>query len=126
VKKSRSEKIKERQNNRESKLCTPAPNICGSSVWNLLHVSLLAPETLKMLLDFLNKICAPLIQTVAILSDKYHISLPAAIPPYTRAVGYNKLPDLVKSTSYSPWNFHQFPRILHMFPLPTTPFLQAP
>jgi hypothetical protein len=53
--------IKERQANRASKLCTPAPNICGCSKWNLLHVSLLAPETLRLLLGFLKKICAPLI-----------------------------------------------------------------
>ena len=28
------------------------PNICGSSVWNLLHVTLLEPRILKWLLDF--------------------------------------------------------------------------
>jgi hypothetical protein len=72
--------MKERQANRASKLCTPASNICGSSVQNLFHVSLLASEILRLLLCFLKKICAPLIQAVIILSDKYRISLPAAIP----------------------------------------------
>jgi hypothetical protein len=31
------------------KFCTVAPNICGSSVWNLLHVTLLEPRVLKNL-----------------------------------------------------------------------------
>jgi hypothetical protein len=53
--------IKKRQANRASKLCTPAPNICDSSVWNLFHVSLLAPVTMRLLLGFLKKIFAPLI-----------------------------------------------------------------
>ena len=35
------------------------PNICGSSVWNLLHVTLLAPRILKWLLEFWS-CCAPL------------------------------------------------------------------
>lgn len=30
-----------------------APNICGSSVWNLLHVTQLAPTILRWLIDFL-------------------------------------------------------------------------
>ena len=36
-----------------------APSICGPSVWNLLHVTLLAPIILRWVLDFW-KICAPL------------------------------------------------------------------
>jgi hypothetical protein len=44
--------IKERQTTRASKLCTLAPNICGSSVSNVLHVILLASETLRLLLEF--------------------------------------------------------------------------
>jgi len=51
--------IKERQANRASKLCTPEPNICGPSVWNLFHVSLLTPEILRLLLDFLRKSAHP-------------------------------------------------------------------
>jgi len=35
------------------------PNICGSSVWNLFHITLLASRTLKLSLDFW-KICEPL------------------------------------------------------------------
>ena len=34
------------------------PNICGSSVWNLLHMTHLAPRILKWLLEFWS--CAPL------------------------------------------------------------------
>jgi hypothetical protein len=34
-----------------------APNICGSSVWNLLYVAPLAPGILRWLLDIW-KICA--------------------------------------------------------------------
>jgi hypothetical protein len=42
------------------KFCTVAPNTCGSSVRNLLHVTLPARRILRWLLDFL-KICAPLL-----------------------------------------------------------------
>jgi hypothetical protein len=35
-----------------TKFCVVAHNICGSSVWNLLHVILLAPRILRRLLDF--------------------------------------------------------------------------
>jgi hypothetical protein len=34
-----------------TKLCTVAPNVCGSSVWELFHVSCLVPRILKWLLD---------------------------------------------------------------------------
>ena len=36
-----------------------APNICGSSIWNFLYVSILTPRILRWLLDF-RKICASL------------------------------------------------------------------
>jgi len=42
-----------------TKFCTVAPNIFGSSVWDMLHVMLLAPRILRWLLDFWN-IYAPL------------------------------------------------------------------
>jgi hypothetical protein len=35
-----------------TKFCAVAPNICGSSVWNLLYVTLLSPKILRWLLDF--------------------------------------------------------------------------
>jgi hypothetical protein len=35
-----------------TKFCTVAPNICGSSVWDLPHVPLLEARLLKWLLDF--------------------------------------------------------------------------
>jgi hypothetical protein len=42
-----------------NKLCIVAPNICGSLVWNWLHVTLLVQRILMCLLDFWT-ICAPL------------------------------------------------------------------
>jgi len=41
-----------------TQLCMLVPNICGSSVWNLHHVTLLAPLFLRWHLDF-RKICEP-------------------------------------------------------------------
>ena len=41
-----------RQVARSTKFCTAAPNMCGSSVWNLLHVTFLAPRILRRLLEF--------------------------------------------------------------------------
>jgi hypothetical protein len=41
-----------------SKFCMVVPNICGSSVRNLLQVILLPPRILRWLLDFW-KFCAP-------------------------------------------------------------------
>ena len=35
-----------------TKFCMVVPDVCGSSVWNLLHVILLAPGNLRWLLDF--------------------------------------------------------------------------
>jgi len=35
-----------------TKFCTVAPNICGPSFWNMLHVTLLVPRILRWLLDF--------------------------------------------------------------------------
>jgi hypothetical protein len=42
---------------RATKFCMVATNICGSSVWNLLHFTLLASRILRWLLNFW-KICA--------------------------------------------------------------------
>jgi hypothetical protein len=36
----------------ETKFCTVAPNICGSSVWKLLPVTLLATRIIRWLVDF--------------------------------------------------------------------------
>lgn len=41
-------------------LCTMSPNICGPSVFNLPHVSLLAPGILRWLVDLLET-CTPLL-----------------------------------------------------------------
>jgi len=35
-----------------TKFCTVAPNICGSSVYNLLYVAFLTPNILRWRLDF--------------------------------------------------------------------------
>lgn len=37
---------------RSPKFYTLMPNICGSSVWNMLHVTLLRPRILRWLLEF--------------------------------------------------------------------------
>ena len=41
-------------------LCTMSPNICGPSIFNLPHVSLLAPRILRWLVDLLET-CTPLL-----------------------------------------------------------------
>jgi len=43
-----------------------APNVCGSSVWILLHVALLVPRILSLLVDF-RKICT----TLRMVDDNY-------------------------------------------------------
>ena len=45
-----------------TEFCTVAPNVCGSSVRKLLHVTLLMPRILRWLLDFW-KISTPLLYT---------------------------------------------------------------
>jgi len=35
-----------------TKFCAVVPNICGSSVWNLLYVTLLPPRILRWLIIF--------------------------------------------------------------------------
>lgn len=37
------------------------PNICGSSVWNLFHITLLAPSIMRWLLEFWKKLCTPVV-----------------------------------------------------------------
>jgi hypothetical protein len=45
---------------RPPELCTVALSICESSIWNLLHVTLLSHRSLRWLLDFWN-ICGHLL-----------------------------------------------------------------
>ena len=45
-----------RQVARLTKFCSAAPNMCGSSVWNLLHVIFLAPRILRQILEFLKNV----------------------------------------------------------------------
>jgi len=42
-------------------LCAAAPNICGSSGRNLLHVTLLAPRNLRRILDFWTNLYKPVL-----------------------------------------------------------------
>lgn len=35
-------------------VCTSAPNICGASLWKLLHATLLAPRIVRWLIDIWN------------------------------------------------------------------------
>ena len=44
-----------------TKCCTVALNICGFSVWNLLHVTPLAPRIFWWLLDFMENFCIPVL-----------------------------------------------------------------
>jgi len=48
-----------------TKLCTVAPNICGSSVWNLLQITLLTPESSVVSSTFLDKFVHPGVNYVA-------------------------------------------------------------
>lgn len=50
-----------------TKFCMVDPNICGSSVWILLHITLLVPRISRWLVDFW-KICAPVVELLAFLS----------------------------------------------------------
>ena len=53
-----------------------APSLCWLSVWNLLHVSLLAPRILRLLLDlwqFLCKYCVNTSQIVASQQITYNV-----------------------------------------------------
>jgi hypothetical protein len=45
-----------------TKFCTVTTNICGSSLWNLLHVTLLVPRILEVAPRFLENVCTPGLQ----------------------------------------------------------------
>lgn len=49
----------ERKVTRPTTSCTLASNICQSSIWNVLHVTILVPRILMCLLDFW-KLCGTL------------------------------------------------------------------
>ena len=72
--------IPKRQVAEATELCTAGPNIFGSSMWNLLYSTLLAPRILRWLLDFW-KISAPLaagflnLAWKEIRSPSYHFAL---------------------------------------------------
>ena len=63
-----------------TKVCTVAHNVGGSSMWNLLHITVLAPTILKSLPDF-GEICALLVwfvgrDSVVILATGYELGGP--------------------------------------------------
>jgi hypothetical protein len=49
---------------RVTKFCAVAPPTSGCSVWNVLHITLLAPKILRWLLDFFWKNCCPLVSAM--------------------------------------------------------------
>jgi len=53
-----------------------APNICGSSLWNLVHINL-APRTLRWLLDFWKiymQSAVTTIATTAVFTHQYSLA----------------------------------------------------
>jgi hypothetical protein len=63
-----------------TKVCTVVRNVCGSSVWNLLHVNVLAPRILKWLPHFW-EICALLVwfvgrDSVVVIATGYELDVP--------------------------------------------------
>jgi hypothetical protein len=66
--------MQECKNPRETKFCTVVPHICGSSVWNLLRVTLQAPRILRRLPDFW-KICTPLLDIMCFMTIWFLVAL---------------------------------------------------
>jgi hypothetical protein len=55
-----------------TKFCAVAPYMCGSSVWNVLHVTRLASRNLRWLLRFLEHFCIPtLMGSFTVKADCY-------------------------------------------------------
>jgi hypothetical protein len=63
-------------------LCTVAPNICGPSAWNLIHVTLPSPRILRWLLDFCN-ICATLLYFIIVCIQPTMYKLPGDVHAYS-------------------------------------------
>ena len=63
-----------RQVSRATKFCTEAPNICGRSVWDLFHDTILAPKILRWLLNFC-KIFVPLYKAEFIIARRSTVVL---------------------------------------------------
>lgn len=57
-----------------NKFCTLAPNVCGSSIWNCLYVSLLAPGILRWFLDFWQR-CGHLTYTLHVMEHNSRLVL---------------------------------------------------
>ena len=58
-----------------TELCTVAPNICGWSVLNKLHVTILSPRRLRWALDFVENLC-----TFALPCSQVHATCPYVEP----------------------------------------------
>jgi hypothetical protein len=80
-----------------------APNICKPSVWNLLHVTILAPRILGYLLRFLENLCALFICK---LKTKFEV--------------FNKVLELSKTSS-----FMDKRQLISLYLPPTKTFTQA-
>lgn len=65
----------------ETKFCTVALNICGSSMWILLYVTLLSPWILEWLVSFW-KVCAPLKRCTEANNDVFPRELTYISVPY--------------------------------------------
>jgi hypothetical protein len=70
---------------------TTAPSICGSSMWNLLRITLLAPRILRWLLDF-QKICVPQIYCVSVVLKLFLLT--ACVPCREESVQDSRMRDV--------------------------------
>ena len=68
-----------------AKFCVAVPYICGSTVWNFLHVTHLTPRILWWLLEFW-KICASLAKRNSILGALAQMSLKDRLESFNHAV----------------------------------------
>jgi hypothetical protein len=87
--------------------CTVAPNICGSSVWNLLHVTLQGFRNLKWLLDIL-KICAALLYNLEFVFNTArsriivcYRNVKTITMPYQSAQRYIHIQDMYLTETFS-------------------------
>jgi hypothetical protein len=70
----------------ETKFCMVTAKIPGSSVWNLIHLTFLAPRILMWLLDFW-KICTPLVETITHVRLMWHDRASNWVPVRRREKG---------------------------------------
>jgi hypothetical protein len=93
-----------RQVARATKFCTLAPNICGYSVLNLIHVALRAPRIWRWLLDFW-KILHPYSRVIfksAISIPRYRGTIVFAAADRRRQ-SIVRIPELEDMSGYHSW-----------------------